>query len=70
MIKVLRAIGAYLTDWKNLAVHAAFGVLLLCIALFLPVAWYVRAAILCCVVALNTLRMRWDRKRKAAKAQA
>jgi predicted branched-subunit amino acid permease len=63
--KVLRALAAYLKDWKNLLAHAVVGVIILLVALLLPVPWYVRVAILAAVVLLNVARMSLERRRAA-----
>ena len=63
--KLLRALAAYLSNWKNLLAHAVVGVVILLVALLLPVRWYVRVAILVAVVLLNLGRMSLERRRKA-----
>ncbi len=68
MTKILKALAAYLTDWKNLLAHALIGVGLVAVAVFLPVHWAIRLAILVAVVAFNIARGRRDAARKAGKA--
>jgi hypothetical protein len=68
MKKLLSAIWSYLKDWKNLLAHSIIGILILVIALFLPVKPIYRLVVLVAVVLLNTLRMKLDKKAKAAKA--
>lgn len=63
MNKILTAIGAYLKDWKNWAVHSIIGIVILCAAFFLPVRPVYRIAILLVVISLNTLRMKLEKKR-------
>ncbi|MBI4975999.1 MAG: hypothetical protein HZC28_00860 [Spirochaetes bacterium] len=65
MVKtILRGIIGYLKDWKNLAMHAMIGVGILLVAIFLPVAWYIRVLLLVLIVTFNILRMRHEREQK------
>ena len=63
----LRGLAAYLSDWRNLASHAAVGVLLVVIPLALPLPPAGRLGVFLAIVCLNLLRMRLDRARKARK---
>lgn len=69
-MRILRALAAYLTDWKNLLAHSLVGVAILAIAWFLPVKPLYRIIILCAVVGLNILRMRLSGKRGPAESQS
>lgn len=53
-----RSVWIYLKDWRNLVSHMALGWLLLALAIWLPVAWWLRLLIIAAVVMLNTWRMR------------
>lgn len=68
MRSALRALGAYLSDWKNLLSHSLVGIALVAIPLALPISPKGRLAVFFVIVGLNVLRMRWDKKRKARKA--
>lgn len=59
---------SYLKDWRNLLSHAALGFVLLALAIWLPVAWWVRLLVILALVSLNTLRMRRRQARLAASA--
>lgn len=68
-MRILRALAAYLTDWKNLLAHTLVGVAILAVAWFLPVKPLYRGIILCAVVGLNILRMRLSEKKHPAESQ-
>ena len=57
MGKIIKAIKAYLTDWKNLVVHAIVGIVLVYCMFFSPIVWWLRMIIVLLVIGLNTLRM-------------
>ncbi len=61
-MKAAAALKLYLTDIKNLAVHAAIGVAILLTAFVIPVSVPLRIGILALVVAGNILRMRFSKK--------
>jgi hypothetical protein len=65
MRKISSAIFAYLTDWKNLLVHAIVGVVLLLVLFIAPLPVYVRLLILIAVVVFNIARTRAERRRVA-----
>ncbi len=69
-MRIFKAIWAYLKDWKNLLTHGLIGAAILCAALFLPIKPFSRILILVVVIAFNLVRMRLDRKRKAARTSA
>lgn len=58
MGKIINGIKAYVTDWKNLAVHAIVGIILAYCMFFAPLVWWVRMIIVLLVIGLNTLRMK------------
>jgi hypothetical protein len=53
---------SYLTDWKNLATHAAIGVLLVVVIFVIPIDLIYRIAIFFGVVVFNMARMRYEKK--------
>ncbi len=55
----------YLTDWKNLAMHALIGVALVVLAIWAPVPLYGKIAIFLLVVVFNVFRMRINSKKRA-----
>lgn len=59
-----KAILAYLKDWRNWLVHGLIGVALLLLAIFLPVAWWIKVIFFLCVIAFNCVRMSLSKKRK------
>ncbi len=59
MKRLLSGIKAYLSDWKNWAVHGIVGVILLLFLLFAPLDIYVRLGVLACVVLFNVFRMKY-----------
>jgi len=64
MMRILNGIKAYLSDWKNWAVHSVVGVILLLFLLFAPLDPYTRIAVLGGVVVFNILRMKFLDKSK------
>lgn len=68
---ILKKIGyglkKYLTDWKNLAVHAIVGIILVYVVFLSPLPVWVRLGIFCCVVIFNVIRMKYADKKKAKK---
>lgn len=68
-MNILKALKAYLTDVKNLAAHAAVGLLILLIALFLPVTPIVRGIFLLLVITANIVRMRLTGKKEETKEE-
>jgi hypothetical protein len=71
MLKNLgRAVWAYVGNWKNLLTHTLIGVGIIAIAVFMPVRPIIRVAILVLVVSANVLRMRLERRAKAARETA
>jgi hypothetical protein len=64
----LRGLAAYLSNWKNLLSHALVGIALVAIPLILPLPAIGRVGVFVAIVVLNLMRMRWDRRRKAAAA--
>jgi hypothetical protein len=66
----LRGLAAYLSDWKNLASHAAVGVLLVVIPLALPLPPVGRLGVFFAIVGLNLIRMRLEKARAARKEAA
>lgn len=56
-MKILKAIWAYLKDWKNLLTHGLIGVVIVVVALVIPVAPIYRVGILVLVVGFNIIRM-------------
>lgn len=67
MKKVFNGIIKYLSEWKNWLVHALVGIALLVMVIFIPVIWWVKLIIIAVVVALNSLRMVLEKKRKESK---
>lgn len=59
MKRILNGIKAYLSDWKNWAVHGVIGIILLLFLLFAPLSPYIRIGVLVCVVAFNVIRMKY-----------
>ena len=57
MSKIKNAIVEYITYWKNLAVHAIVGIVLVYCMFFSPIVWWLRMIIVLLVIGLNTLRM-------------
>ena len=57
MSKIKNAIVKYITDWKNLVVHAIVGCVLAYCMFFAPVVWWLRMIIVLLVIGLNALRM-------------
>ncbi len=64
-MKLLKWIGRYLKDWKNLLTHSIIGVAILLVAIYLPVKPIYRIAILIAVVGFNIIRMSLEKKKKA-----
>ena len=62
--RILKALWAYLKNWKNLLTHALIGVGILLVALVLPVRLPIRIGILAAVIAANILRMRLEKRRR------
>jgi hypothetical protein len=56
-MKILKAIWAYLKDWRNLLTHGLIGVAIVVVALVIPVAPIYRVGILVLVVGFNLIRM-------------
>jgi hypothetical protein len=56
-MKILKAVWAYLKDWRNLLTHGLIGVAIVVIALVIPVAPIYRIGILVLVVGFNLIRM-------------
>lgn len=65
MNNALKALVAYLKDWKNLLTHGLIGVGLVVLAVFLPVHPLIRIGILIAVVAFNIVRGKLAKSRKA-----
>lgn len=65
---VAGAVWNYIKDWRNLVSHMALGWVLLALAIWLPVDWWMRLAVILALIALNTLRMRRRSARLAAAA--
>lgn len=65
MKKIAKYLWLYLKDWKNLLAHTLVGVLILCVAFFMPVEPIFRVVLLFAIIAFNILRMRIAKKRKA-----
>jgi len=66
-MKPLHWLWTYLKDWKNLLAHTVIGVLILCVAFFLPVKPIYRIIILILVVVFNIIRMKISKKLKQDK---
>jgi hypothetical protein len=58
---ILKGLRSYLTDWRNLLMHAAIGVGLVLVAVYLPVPPVVRVGIFAAVIAFNVIRMRREK---------
>jgi hypothetical protein len=69
MKKGLEFIWRYLTDWKNLLVHALVGVLILAVGLYLPVKPVYRIILIVVIVALNTYRMKHSEQKRAVSVE-
>lgn len=63
-MKIINGLKKYLTDWKNLLTHSLVGVILLLIALFAPVAPWIRILFLILVVVFNVIRMKYFSKKE------
>lgn len=63
-MKIINGLKKYLTDWKNLLTHTLVGVILLLIALFAPVAPWIRILFLILVVVFNVIRMKYFSKKE------
>ena len=50
------AVYGYLSDWRNLAVHAIAGVVLVVVIFVLPLPLYIRIIVFFAVVLFNVLR--------------
>jgi len=67
---LLRGLGRYLSDWKNLLAHGLVGVALVTIPLVLPLPPAGRILVFVLIVALNLLRMKIEKRMAAKKAAA
>ncbi len=56
----------YLTDWKNLAMHALIGIALVVLAIWAPVPLYGKIGIFLLVVVFNVFRMRRNSKKSTS----
>ena len=54
----------YLTDWKNLAMHASIGIALVVLAIWAPVPLHAKITIFLLVVVFNVFRMRINSKKR------
>ncbi len=68
-MKALNWILKYLKDWKNLLTHAIIGVLILCVAFYMPVKPVYRIILLLLVVGFNIIRMKKSKKTNADRKQ-
>ena len=55
--KVLDGVIKYLSDWRNWLVHGLVGVGLLLLAIFAPIAWWIKVMIFGAVIVFNCVRM-------------
>ena len=58
---------SYLTDWRNLLGHALLGVVFVVIAVWAPIALWLKLIIIALLITLSVLRMRNKNKKKTAK---
>jgi len=65
MSTAFRAVVAYLSDWKNLVSHAAVGIGLVIVTIFLPLPLIARLGVLAAVIVLNIARTKLGRGRQA-----
>lgn len=61
--KISGAILGYLSDWKNLAVHAIAGVVLVLVLFIVPLPLYVRIIIFIAVIIFNGVRGQLKKKK-------
>ena len=61
-MKILRAIGKYLSDWKNWLTHGLVGVGMLVLIIWVPVQWWIKLIAVAVVVGFNVLRMSFAKK--------
>ncbi len=64
--RVWSGLKAYLTDWRNLLGHALLGVVFVVIAVWAPIAIWLKLIIIAALITFNVLRMRNKNKKKAA----
>lgn len=58
---------SYLTDWRNLLGHALLGVVFVVIAVWAPIALWLKLIIIAVLITFNVLRMRNKNKNKDIK---
>ena len=57
---------SYLTDWRNLLGHALLGVVFVVIAVWAPIALWLKLIIIAALITFNVLRMRNKNKKNTA----
>ena len=64
--RVWSGLKAYLTDWRNLLGHALLGVVFVVIAVWAPIALWLKLIIIAALITFNVLRMRNKNKKNTA----
>lgn len=64
--RVWSGLKAYLTDWRNLLGHALLGVVFVVIAVWAPIALWLKLIIISALITFNVLRMRNKNKKNTA----
>jgi hypothetical protein len=54
--KISNAVYAYVSDWKNLLIHAIAGVVLVLVIFIVPLPLYVRILVFIAVILFNIMR--------------
>jgi nicotinamide riboside transporter PnuC len=62
--KISKAIQSYVSDWKNLLIHAIAGVVLVLVIFVVPLPVYVRIIVFIAVVLFNIWRGKMKNKKK------
>ena len=68
--RVWQGLKAYLTDWRNLLGHALLGVVFVVVAVWAPIALWLKLVIIAVLITFNMLRMRLKNKNTQAKEGA
>jgi hypothetical protein len=56
----------YVLDWKNIVAHCFIFPMMVLMMIYLPVHLFWRVLIFAAVITMNSLRMRYERKKKNA----
>ncbi len=64
MKKFFTGILTYLKDWRNWLSHGLMGIALLILAIWVPVALWIKLIFIGCLICFNILRMRHAAMRK------